>query len=61
MTTNDHVTIELTSGERQTLLHLLTEYIHPRVWEAARSARNSTDLQRAAAMTRRVEGHDLAH
>jgi hypothetical protein len=43
----DVVRLDLSEGARHTLYDLLDGFIHARVWEAARSAETSTELQRA--------------
>ncbi|HEY2536251.1 MAG TPA: hypothetical protein VGI24_04630 [Solirubrobacteraceae bacterium] len=53
MSTSDTIPIELSIAERHTLTHLLTNYIHTRIWEAVRHAHSSDEMQEAAERVRR--------
>jgi hypothetical protein len=59
--TSTTLTIALCEGERHALLQLLDRFIHQRVWEAVRVARDSTALEKAGQQAIRLgQLRDLA-
>ncbi len=56
----DGIKIELTEDERETLLHLLHQFINPRVWEATRGARREALEHAGRRALRLAQLEDLA-